>query len=95
MKEFKSFYKTVAGKAVVEFLRVNSWVKKWFNINYEDWTHKEGGYLHLPLEKKINAMTYLKNRFESITVCEDVTEDYEYWKNNFNPNKDDCCNLRK
>ena len=32
--------------------------------------------------------------FKEITVCEDETTAYEYWKNNFNPNKDDCCNLR-
>ena len=33
--------------------------------------------------------------FKEITVCEDETEAYEYWKNNFNPNPSDCCNLRK
>lgn len=29
------------------------------------------------------------------SVCEDVDEHYEYWKNNFNNNPDDCCNLRR
>lgn len=29
------------------------------------------------------------------TVCEDVTEHYEYWKENYNYNKKDCCNLFK
>ena len=33
--------------------------------------------------------------FKEITVCEDETEAYEYWKNNFNHNPNDCCNLRK
>ena len=32
--------------------------------------------------------------FKFISVCEDETEAYEYWKNHFNPNPDDCCNLR-
>ena len=32
--------------------------------------------------------------FKELTVCEDVDEHYEYWKNNINPNKEDCCNLR-
>lgn len=30
-----------------------------------------------------------------ITVCEDEDEAYDYWKTNFNPNKDDCCDLRR
>lgn len=30
-----------------------------------------------------------------MTVCEDETEAYEYWKEHFNFNKEDCCNLRK
>ena len=33
--------------------------------------------------------------FKEKTVCEDETEAYNYWKNNFNVNKNDCCNLRK
>lgn len=38
-------------KAIVEFLRVNHWIKKWFDIDYKKFTHKEGGYEHLPLEE--------------------------------------------
>lgn len=81
-------------KILVEFLRVNHWIKQWFDIDYSDYTLKSGGYQHLPLEKKIE---YLKNitGFKELSVCEDVTEHYEYWKNDVNYNKDDCCNLRK
>lgn len=32
--------------------------------------------------------------FKEITVCEDETEAYNYWRDHFNPNPDDCCNLR-
>ncbi len=32
--------------------------------------------------------------FEEMTVCEDVTEHYLYWRECFNPNPDDCCNLK-
>lgn len=35
-----------------------------------------------------------KIKIPSISVCEDVTEHYNYWKENYNPNKEDCCNLR-
>ncbi|MCC8038207.1 MAG: radical SAM protein [Bacteroidales bacterium] len=79
-------------KAVVEFLRVNSWIKSWFDIDYSKYTLKEGGYRHLPLEEKIRILNRIK--IFDVSVCEDYTEHYDYWKNNFNPNPGDCCNLR-
>ena len=81
-------------KILVEFLRVNSWIKKWFDIDYSMYTLKEGNYQHLPLEYKKELLKDITG-FKEVTVCEDVSEHYEYWKDNFNPNKDDCCNLRK
>lgn len=81
-------------KILVEFLRVNTWIKKWFDIDYSDYTVKEHGYLHLPLEKKIEYISKIKG-FKEITVCEDEDMAYNYWREQFNPNKDDCCNLRK
>ena len=80
-------------KAQVEFLRVNSWIKKWFDIDYSKHTLKEGGYQHLPLEEKLRILDKVK--IPVVSVCEDVQEHYDYWTNNFNPNKDDCCNLRR
>lgn len=82
-------------KILIEFLRINSWIEKWFGeyINIDNYTIKEGNYKHLPLEKKIELANKI-NGFKEITVCEDQTEAYEYWKNNFNPNPNDCCNLR-
>lgn len=78
-------------KAIVEFLRVNTWIKKWFDIDYSKHLHKEGGYLHLPLEEKKRVLARIK--IPTISVCEDVAEHYEYWQEHFNPNKNDCCNL--
>ena len=80
-------------KILVEFLRVNTWIKKWFDIDYSDYIVKQSGYNHLTLEKKKD---YIKKiiGFKEITVCEDETEAYEYWQNNFNHNPNDCCNLR-
>ena len=80
-------------KILVEFLRVNSWIEKWFDIDYSEYTVKQNSYKHLPLEKKKEYISKITG-FKEISVCEDETEAYEYWKNNFNPNKDDCCNLR-
>ena len=63
-------------KAIVEFLRVNTWIRKWFKIDYSDYTHHENNYWHLPLEKKIELLK--KIDIPSVSVCEDCTEHYEY-----------------
>lgn len=80
-------------KAIVEFLRINHWIKKWFKVDYSKHIIKENGYEHLSLEEKKRIINKIK--IPIISVCEDESEAYEYWKNNFNPNKDDCCNLRR
>lgn len=80
-------------KICIEFLRVNTWIKKWFDIDYSPYTLKQSGYEHMPLEKKKEIIS--KIHFKEMTVCEDETEAYEYWKSNFNFNKEDCCNLRR
>lgn len=80
-------------KAIVEFLRVNPWIKRWFDIDYSKYTLSAGGYMHLPLDAKKEILS--KINIPSISVCEDVPEHYEYWKTNVNPNENDCCNLRR
>lgn len=79
-------------KGLVEFLRVNHWIQKWFNIDISQYTIKQSGYYHLPLEKKIELLSRIE--IPNLSVCEDCTEHYEYWQEHFNPNPDDCCNLR-
>lgn len=79
-------------KAQVEFLRVNHWIRKWFDVDYSKFTIKQSGYEHLPLDEKIRIIK--KINIPEVSVCEDEDRAYEYWKNNFNPNKEDCCNLR-
>lgn len=81
-------------KILVEFLRVNTFIRRWFTqVDFSKYTVKQSNYLHLPLDEKITQIKKITG-FEELTVCEDVTEHYEYWKNNVNPNKDDCCNLK-
>ena len=80
-------------KIQVEFLRVNSWIKKWFDIDYTPYVVKQSGYLHRTLADKQNLISKITG-FKEVSVCEDETNAYNYWKNNFNPNPDDCCNLR-
>lgn len=79
-------------KLLVEFLRVNSWIQKWFDIDTSEYTVKQSGYRHLPLEKKKELIGKIYG-FNRITVCEDEDEAYAYWRDNFNPNRNDCCDL--
>lgn len=81
-------------KILIEFLRVNTWVKKWFDIDYSEYTVKQSGYCHLPLKKKIALIKNITG-FKEMSVCEDEDTAYKYWQNNFNHNPDDCCNLRR
>lgn len=85
--------KVKCDKIQVEFLRVNSWIKKWFDIDYTPYTVKQSGYLHRTLDDKREHMKWIWG-FKEVSVCEDETEAYEFWKNNVNHNPEDCCNLR-
>lgn len=80
-------------KILVEFLRVNPFIKQWFNIDYSPYKVKRNGYQHLTLKDKKKLLKPLK--FAEISVCEDESMAYVYWKYHFNHNPDDCCNLRK
>lgn len=91
--DFEKLNKLGIDKAIVEFLRINHWIKKWFKIDYSKYTLKENGYSHLPLEEKKRILSKIK--IKNISVCEDVTSHYNYWKENVNPNKKDCCNLNE
>lgn len=81
-------------KILVEFLRVNHWIKQWFDIDYTPYTFKASGYWHRELEDKIQLVEKIKG-FKELTVCEDASGHYEYWRDHVNPNPEDCCNLRK
>jgi DNA repair photolyase len=81
-------------KCLVEFLRVNSYVKGWFpSVDYSKYTLRHSNYWHLPLAEKQRLLK--KVTLPNITICEDVSEHYEYWKRHYNPNVLDCCNLRR
>ena len=92
--DYDKLAKIKCDKIIVEFLRVNTWIKKWFDIDFTPYTVKHGGYNHLPLEKKQELIKNIKG-FKEISVCEDEDEAYDFWNHHFNPNPDDCCNLRR
>ena len=80
-------------KGIVEFLRINTWIVKWFDVDQRKFRIKDGGYRHLPIKEKVRIIQKIKNM--ELSVCEDVGGHYNYWQYGFNPNPKDCCNLRK
>lgn len=92
--DFEKLNQIKCDKIIVEFLRVNNFIKRWLDIDYSKYTLKQSNYYHLPLEEKIKMLNKITN-FNELSVCEDVDEHFIYWKENTNYNKDDCCNLRK
>lgn len=79
-------------KILIEFLKVSPAIEKLFDINYDDYTLKFGGFKNLPLDTKkqwVNKIT----GFDQVSVGEYVEDHYNYFRNNVNYNRDDCCNL--
>lgn len=86
-------------KILVEFLRVNTWIKRWLanlgaDIDMDDYCQYNAGYSHLPLEGKVALLKNITG-FKEVSVCEDVEMHWNYWQKNVNANPNDCCNLRK
>ena len=82
-------------KVLVEFLRVNHWIKTWLGdkCDLSGYTRTFHGYDHLPFEVKKQLVEQIGNA-HTVTVCDFEPEHLQYWKKEFNPNPDDCCNLR-
>jgi hypothetical protein len=95
-KEIRSDWKPVhpTAKPYLEaMVKVNHFIKKCFNIDYNKYTLKYGGYTHLELEKKIEQVKKITG-FEQVSVGEYVKDHYLWFKENVNYNKNDCCNLK-
>lgn len=80
-------------KLLIEFLRVNHWIRKWLPIDLSRYSLKDGGYLHLPLSEKCRMLEGITG-FSQLSVCDDVNDHYDYWGKQVNANPEDCCNLR-
>lgn len=82
-------------KVLVEFLRVNHWIRKWLGgkCDLSGYTRTFHGYDHLPFSRKRQLVEQMGTA-HTITVCDFEPEYIDYWKKQFNPNKNDCCNLR-
>lgn len=80
-------------KILIEFLKVNSSIKKCFDIDYSEYTLKYGGYEHLPFRRKKELVDMITG-FEQVSVGEYVWAHHEYFREYVNYNPRDCCNLR-
>ncbi len=83
-------------KVLVEFLRVNHWIREWLGnkCDLSIYTNTFHGYDHLPFETKQQLIDRI-GKTHTITVCDFDPAYLNYWKKQFNPNPDDCCNLRR
>ena len=81
------------GKILVEFLKVNPYVRRTFDLDYHGYTVAYGGHLNLPLDRKIELAERLTD-FDERSVGEYVRDHYLYFRDNYNSNPLDCCNLR-
>ena len=84
-------------KILVEFLRTNTWIEKWLTnldagVDLSRYSLRSHGYKHLPIEEKQKLLAEVKN-FKQVSVCEDVPEHWEFWRDHVNQNPKDCCNL--
>ena len=83
-------------KILVEFLRVNTWIRRWLGnlgVDLDAYRLHHAGYDHLPIGEK-RALIDKITGFKEVSVCEDVEGHWEWWRRNVNHNPDDCCNLR-
>lgn len=92
--DFEKLNTVKCDKILVEFLRVNPTIIKRFPVDERDFPVYESGYYHMPLEKKLAVLSKITG-FKEVTVCDDNSEHYIYFRDHFNPNPKDCCNLRK
>lgn len=70
MEEYMDFEKLNSlriKKGIVEFLRVNHWILKWFDVDKRKYKIKDGGYRHLPIKEKVRIISKIKGM--ELSVC--------------------------
>ncbi len=92
--DFEQLNRVRCDKILVEFLRVNTTIARRFDVDLDDFPVHDAGYCHMSLEHKLEVLAKITG-FKEVTVCDDCTEHYEYFRDHFNPDPEDCCNLRK
>lgn len=82
-------------KMLIEFLRVSHWIERWLApmVDLSNYSLSFHGYKHLPFKKKREAVKAFEG-YHQVTVCDWEEKYLDYWKKEYNPNPDDCCNLK-
>ena len=82
-------------KMLIEFLRVSHWIDSWLSpiVNLSNYSLSFHGYRHLPFEKKREAVKPFEG-YHEVTVCDWEEKYLDFWKKEYNPNPNDCCNLK-
>ena len=82
-------------KMLIEFLRVSHWIERWLSplVDLSAYSLSFHGYKHLPFKRKREAVKPFEGHHE-ITVCDWEERYLDFWKKEYNPNPDDCCNLK-
>ena len=79
-------------KTLIEFLRADTRIMRCFpDVDYRKYGLRDGGYWHLFLPDKLRLLGKVK--LPNITIGDHVPHHHEYFRDNFNPNQHDCCNL--
>lgn len=86
-------------KILIEFLRVNGRIRNLFceHSDMRRYTEKRGVFWHLPLDVKkayVERLLETNPQNRQVTFAEVVPEHHAYWREHYNANKSDCCNLR-
>ena len=92
--DFDQLNRVKCDKILIEFLRVNTTIARRFEVDLNDFPVRDAGYCHMSLDHKLEVLSKITG-FKEITICDDCTEHYDYFRDHFNPNPKDCCNLRK
>lgn len=91
--DLDAILKSPVEKVLVEFLRVNTFIKRTFpSMDFSGWCVRSGNYQHLLLDTKLRMLKPLIGK-KRLTICEDHPIHYEYFKKHINANPDDCCDL--
>ena len=79
-------------KILIEFLKVNPFTRRVFDLDYTHYTVKYGGQMHLPIQEQ-DAYIERITGFDELSVGASTYDEYMHFRDK-NANPYDCCNLR-
>lgn len=91
--DYKELNNIKCDKILLDFLRVTNKITADISkvINPDEFTEKYNNFRHYTLQKKLDIIK--KINYKQISVCEEIPDHHQYFKEHINYNPDDCCNL--